>query len=281
LDTRQYFKLFPTLYTVYKLNDDNELQFTYSYRVDRPGYALLNPAKHYATPYNYLQGNPDLQPAFVQNLELGYTYKKELNLTAYYTATHDRFSNITVQDNVNHLFYDSFQNLGLSMNTGLRLSAPVHPANWWEISLTVEGYYQKEASNYLQGSYDYRKFSYDGTTTQSFTINKKIGLKAEVTAFYNAPGIQGIFKAGQNSEVDAGIKTNILNGNGTLKLAFGDIFYSNTYHISVNYLNQNNGFYQRNDTRNGTLSFSYRFGKNVTAARKRSTSNDEEGKRAQ
>ena len=281
LNIKQYFKLFPTLYTVYKLNDDDQLQFTYSYRVDRPGYALLNPSRHYATPYNYLQGNPDLQPAFVQNIELGYTFKRDYNITAYYTATHDMFSNITVQENVHDLFYDSFQNLGLSVNTGLRLSAPFHPTSWWDMTTLIEGFYQREASAYLQGSYDYRKFSYDVNTTQSFTINKKLGLKAEITAFYNAPGIQGIFTNSHNSEVDAGIKATILHGQGTIKLAAGDIFYGNTYHISVNYLNQNNGFFQTNDTRNCTLSFTYRFGKNVAAARKRATSDEEESKRAQ
>jgi outer membrane receptor protein involved in Fe transport len=281
LNKKQYFKLFPTLYTVYKLDDDNQLQITYSYRVDRPGYALLNPAKHYATPYNYLQGNPDLQPAFIHDIEFGYTFKKEYNITAYYTATHGRFSNITVQDNAHNLFYDTFQNLGLSANMGLNLSVPVHVANWWEMTNIVSGYIQHEASQYLQGSYNYHKFSYDGSTTQSFTLNKKLGLKAEITARYSAPSIQGIFKANQNSEVDAGIKATVLHGQGTIKLAAGDIFYGNTYHLSVNYLNQNNGFYQTNDTRNGTLSFSYRFGNIVKAARKRATADEEESKRAQ
>jgi hypothetical protein len=145
----------------------------------------------------------------------------------------------------------------------------------------VEGYYQREKSDYLQGSYDYHKFEYDGNTTQSFTIDKKLGLKAEITGFYNSAGIQGIFKAGYNYNVDAGLKATILNGQGTIKLAAGDIFYSNTYHISVNYLDQNNGFYQKNDTRNATLSFSYRFGKNVAASRKRSTASEEEKQRAQ
>ena len=281
LNKRQYFKIFPTLFTVYKLDDNNDLQFTYGYRIERPEYARLNPAKHYATPYNYLVGNPSLQPAFVQNIELGYTYKKEYNITAYYTATHDFFSNITVQDNVNKLFYDTQQNLGLSLNTGIRISAPIRPTSWWEMNNLVEGYYQQEKSNYLQGSYNYHKFSYDGTTTQSFTIDKKLGIKAELTATYNSSGIQGIFRAQYNYDVDAGVKANILNGQGTIKLAAGDIFYSNTYHISVNYLNQNNGFYQRNDTRNGVLSFSYRFGKNIAAARKRTTASDEEKQRVQ
>jgi len=281
LNKKQYFKLFPTVYTVYKLDDNNELQVTYSYRVDRPQYAYLNPAKHYATPYNYLQGNPDLQPAFIQDIELGYTFKKEYNITAYYTATHDRFSNITVQDNAHDLFYDTFQNLGLSANMGLNLTVPVHVANWWDMNNMVSAYVEHEASQYLQGSYNYHKFSYDGSTTQSFTLNKKLGLKAEITARYEAPGIQGIFKANQNSEVDAGIKATILNGQGTIKLSAGDVFYGNTYHLTVNYLNQNNGFYQTNDTRNGTLSFSYRFGNTVKAARKRATADEEESKRAQ
>jgi outer membrane receptor protein involved in Fe transport len=281
LNTRQYLKLFPTLFAVYKIDNDNALQFTYSYRIDRPSYGYLNPARHYATPYNYLQGNPDLQPSFTQDIEIGYTFKKDYTITAYYTATHDLYSNVTVQDNVHDLFYDTFKNLGLSVNTGLRFSAQFSPTSWWEMSSTIEGYYLREASNYLQGSYDYHKFAYDGTTTQSFTISKKLGLKAEITGRYDSPEIEGIFKESQTSEVDAGIKATVLHGQGTIKVAAADIFYGEAFHASVNYLNQNNGFYQTNDTRAETLSFSYRFGKNVADSRKRSTADEEESKRAQ
>lgn len=281
VNRNQYFKLFPTLFMGYKIDDNDELSFTYGYRIDRPEYNRLNPFKLYLSPYDYLVGNPALQPAFVQNFELSYTYAKQYTVTAYYTATHDMFSNITVQDNVKNLFYDTQQNLGLSLNTGLRLTAPIHPSDWWDMTTTVEGYYQQEKSAYLQGSYNYHKFSYDAYTTQSFTINKAMGLKAEISGTYTAQGIQGIFVGNANYDIDAGIKTNILNGQGTLKLAAGDIFFSNTYHIQVNYLNQNNGFYQRNDTQNISLSFTYRFGKNVAASRSRSTASDDEKRRAQ
>lgn len=281
LNKRQYFKLFPTLFVTYKIDGNNELQLNYGYRIERPGYALMNPAKHYANPYSYLVGNPSLQPAFVQNIELGDTYHKDFNITAYYTATHEVFSNITVQDNVNKIFYDTQANLGLSVNTGIRLSAAFHPASWWNMTFMTEGYYQQEKSVYLEGSYNYHKFSYDATTTQSFTIDQKLGLRAEITGTYNSSAIQVIFKNGINYFVDAGLKATVLNGQGTIRLAVADIFYSNTYRISVNYLNQDNGFYQRNDTRNGSLSFSYRFGKNIAGSRKRSTSSDEEKQRAQ
>jgi outer membrane receptor protein involved in Fe transport len=224
LNKRSYLKIFPTVYATYAINEKNELQLTYSYRIDRPGYALLNPSKHYATPYNYIVGNPGLQPAFIQDLELGYTYNKDFNLTAYYTSTHDLFTNITVQDNIKNLFYDTFENVGLSLNSGLRFSGAFHPAAWWDMSAVIEGYYMKEKSDYLQGSYDYHKLSYDANATATFTLDKNSGLKAEITGYYYGPGIQAIFRNSHISDIDAGVKINVLNGQGTIKLAANDIF---------------------------------------------------------
>lgn len=280
-DKRQYFKLFPTFFALYKPDELNQLQFTYGYRIERPEYNRLNPARQYSNPYSYLVGNPSLRPAFVQNIELGYTYNKRYNLTAYYTATHDVFSNITIQDNINKVLYNTHQNLGLSLNTGIRLSTAFQLNSWWEMSTMLELYYQREKSAYQQGSYDYHQFSYDGNTTQSFTIDKLHGIKAELSVMYDSFGIQGIYKIGYNYNVDAGIKVTVLNGQGTIKLSAGDIFNSNNYHVSVNYLNQNNGFFKRNDTRYGALSFSYRFGANIATARKRNAGIDEEKQRTQ
>jgi len=274
-----YFKLFPTLFADYKIDDYNDLQFTYGYRIERPGYTRLNPFKYYITPYSYITGNPALQPAFVQDIELTYTYNKTFSFTGFYTATHDLFSEITVQDNVDKSFYYNEENLGLSLSSGLRFTAPVTMTNWWSMTTNVEAEYRQEESGYLQGSYNYKKFAYDGGTTQSFTLDKKSSLKAEINVLYNSPDIQGIFRNGHYFDTDLGVKTNVLNGKGTLKIAANDIFHSEAYSTSVNYLDENNGFVQRNDTRNLNMSFSYRFGSSIAAARKRVTSSDEEKSR--
>ena len=257
-----YFKLFPTLFADYKINDNNELQLTYGYRILRPEYARLNPFKYYITPYNYLTGNPALQPAFVQDIELTYVYNKTISYTAFYTAQHDIFSNITVQDNAEKLFYDTQANLGLSLNSGLRFAAPVTLTDWWSMTINAEAEYRQEKSVYLQGSYNFKKVSYDAGTVQSFTIDKQSGIKAEIDMTYDSPDIQGIFRNGHYFDTDLGVKTNVLNGRGTIKLAASDIFYSEKYHVNVNYLDQNNGFIQKNDSRNANLSFTYHFGGN-------------------
>lgn len=281
LNHRNYFKLFPTAFIQYKINNDNELQLNYAYRIERPEYNRLNPAKRFSSPYNVYVGNPALQPAFVQNVELSYTYKQQYNITAYYSATHDVFTNINIQDNQTKIYYGTQANLGLSVNAGIRLTAEFHPATWWDMTVIGEGFRQQEKSAYLSGSYDYRLLSYDATLKQSYTIDAKTGLKAELSGTLNGPGLQGIYRANHNSEVDAGIKTNILNGMGTLRLAANDIFNTNNNYISINYLDQHSGFFHHIESRNVALSFSYRFGKNVAASRSRSTASEEERKRAQ
>jgi outer membrane receptor protein involved in Fe transport len=280
LNTNRYFKLFPSAFVVYKLSSNHELNFTYGYRISRPEYTRLNPFKSYTSPYTYLVGNPALQPAFIHNAEVGYTYKGQYNATLYFRQTNGYFSNITVQDNVNKLYYDTQQNLDLSRETGLSLSFPIKPAPWWEINNYLQGSLKQERSGYLQGSYNYRRLGAYLNTNNAFTISKAQGLKAELSAWYSSPSIQGIYKLAHTYDVSAGVRKTIMQGQGTLRLAVNDLFYGNAYRINVNYLNQRNGFYEKNDTRSITFSLSYRLGSDVTATRKRNTASEEEKRRA-
>lgn len=280
LNLNRYFKLFPTLFVMYKLDANNDFNFTYGYRINRPEYVRLNPFKSYSSPYTYLVGNPALQPAFIHNAEVGYTYKGQYNATLFYRHTNNYFSNITVQDNVNKLFYDTQQNLELSREAGVALSFPVKPAAWWEINNYLQGTIHQERSGYLNGNYDYHLWRAYLNTDHAFTLSKKHNLKAEASAWYSSPSIQGIFKVAHTYDVSAGVRKTILNGQGTMRLAVNDIFYGNAYRINVNYLNQRNGFYEKNDTRSVTFSLSYRLGSDVTAARRRNTASEEERRRA-
>ena len=275
-----YFKLFPSLVSTYALNEHNELQFTYGYRIERPEYRRLNPLKIYKNPYNILQGNPALQPAFIQNFELSLVLKKQFVFSAYYTVTNDRFSNATVQNDHDKLFTDIQENLGRLINTGFRQTIPLKPFSWWDITATAEEYYQQDRVSYLGSGTTYNKFAFDINATQSFTIDKKYGIRAELSGFYYSDESEGIFRGGGASEVDAGLKANLFSGNASIKIAAGDVFYGNTSTYKVNYQAQNNGFFQKNDTRTLSINFSYKLGKSVAASRKRNTAGEEEKQRA-
>jgi hypothetical protein len=52
-----YFKIYPTAYLNYNLNENNTFSANYSRRVNRPSYSNLNPFRFYTTPFNYFEGN--------------------------------------------------------------------------------------------------------------------------------------------------------------------------------------------------------------------------------
>ncbi|MEO6849024.1 MAG: outer membrane beta-barrel family protein, partial [Mucilaginibacter sp.] len=260
LHKNNYFKLFPTVYFQYPVSKDNELNFYYGKRISRPDYWRLNPFKYYTSPYTYLEGNPFLQPSFTNSFELSDTYEQNYGIAAFYDRTIDVFSNITQQNNITKVFFDTQDNLGKSIQTGLYGFATFNLMNWWSLDSYIRGTYKIEQSAYLQGSYDYHKMTGYGSITNDFTISKKNGLRAEISGWYSTPGIQGIFKVGRRYDLSSAVSKSIFNGQGNLRLSVSDILNSNKYKIDVNYLDQQNGFVETNDTRIVNFTFSIRFG---------------------
>ncbi len=67
-----YFKLFPSLFVWYKLNDTHGLMFYYGVRINRPDYSHVNPFRYYITDFSLKTGNPSLKPAIMNVVEATY-----------------------------------------------------------------------------------------------------------------------------------------------------------------------------------------------------------------
>jgi ferric enterobactin receptor len=64
--------LAPSFVLSHKLDKTESIKFSYSYRLQRPGYNQLNPFYNISDPHNISTGDPDLKPEFGHNFELGY-----------------------------------------------------------------------------------------------------------------------------------------------------------------------------------------------------------------
>jgi outer membrane receptor protein involved in Fe transport len=120
-----YFKLYPTLHTGYKLSESQSLSANFARRVQRPGAQDLLPYRVYQDPLNYRQGNPNLKPQQTDSYELAWQYRKG---PAYYLATaYYRESSNGVTDVVSDLgggvLLTTRENLATSRNGGLELVA--------------------------------------------------------------------------------------------------------------------------------------------------------------
>jgi len=280
INTNNYLRIFPTAFITYKASENNEFGFAYSKRIERPDYRQLNPAKTYASPYNYFSGNPFLKPAIINNFQLSYTLHQNYTFAAVYTQTKDLASNVTVQDNINKTYFNTQQNIGTIKDIGAEFSSVHHPASWWEITNIAQGYFRKQTSDQPGNSYNDQQFYYYLKTDHSFTIDKEHGWKAEIGAWYLSPVQQGTLHIDKTYDLSTGISKTVLNKQGTIRFSASDLLYKNPYRIDINNNGQNNGIYQKNDTRTFTVNFSYKLGKTVKAARKRSTASEEERRRA-
>ena len=104
--TRSYFDPFPTAYIGYttsplgKLQQPISVSASYTRRIKRPNYYMLNPFKAYVDAYSYMTGNTELTPEFNNDVELNFSWTQYLNMTFIFAHTQDMFSSkVTVFPN--------------------------------------------------------------------------------------------------------------------------------------------------------------------------------------
>ncbi len=87
------FSLFPSVFASYKLNEEDNLQASFSRRINRPNFFQLNPFPDFSDSLLLSRGNPGLVPEFTNSFELSYQniFSRDHNVlaTAYYKRATD------------------------------------------------------------------------------------------------------------------------------------------------------------------------------------------------
>jgi hypothetical protein len=117
-------------------------------------------------------------------------------------------------------------------------------------------------------------------TNNTFSFKK--GWTAELNASLNSGGRDGYMVAKPQWALSTGVQKTILKNKGTLRFNITDIFWTNLPNAVITYPGKYiEKWHAFRESRVGTLSFTYRFGKNtVQAARRRTTGSEEERQRA-
>ena len=80
-------------------------------------------------------------------------------------------------------------------------------------------------------------------------------------------------------QVSTGVQKQVLKNQGTLKLSLNDVFYSQKFSATVKYQDIDVKIRGIQDSRRGTLTFTYRFGKPIqNQPKKKSSGLDEESR---
>jgi iron complex outermembrane recepter protein len=274
---RNYTQLFPTAYLQYSANEKNQFVINYGKRINRPNYQDLNPFIHFLDRYTFEQGNPNLKPQFSHNIELSHTYKGFLTTTLNYSNTTDIIQQVLEQNELTNETMIKKANIATRNQFGIAVSANKEIKKWWTSSV-----YVNVSNNHFKGIVNNENISISinalmAQVQQQFKWGK--GWAAELGGFYRSKAVEGVIFIRGIAQVSAGLSKQVLKNKGSIRLNVRDIFAGGTYKGYSKYGTVDAQFTDINDSRAGSLSFTYRFNKGKLKAgsnRKNNGASDEQ-----
>jgi ferric enterobactin receptor len=280
--------LFPSVFLSQKLGGKQELQLSYTRRVNRPNFFQLIPFIDYSDSLNIKKGNPNLVPEFTNSFEFSYMktmkgnntflasiyYKYTTNLITSYIDTF--YNTIAGKEDL----LSTFVNANSSRTMGGELTTINTITRWLDITANVNVYNSKINTANVDEQTQPALWSWFGKFNSNFKLPGKF--KLQITATYQSktnlpvnsnsgqmggpPGMsaqsasQGYIKPFYG--IDAAINRSFLkNDAATITLSISDIFRSriNDQYSSSPYFTQS--YYRLRDPQMIRLNFTYRFGK--------------------
>lgn len=279
VNKQDYFKLFPSVYALYKASDNHQIGFSYGKRIIRPQYGMLNPFRSYNTPYSYSTGDPKLQPAIAHNFSLQYTLKAKYNFDLYYRYEKDPFSEILYQDYATNTTISQFTNISSNLSTGLEFNTNLQVFQWWEVGTMASIGYQENNFQGANGNMQViDSWTFYANASNRFTLNKKKDLLAEANFFYVSPAVNGAIRTSNMSSLSVSFKKRFFDGNGELSLIFSDIYKGERQTNTTRYANQYSRYKTYGDSQSFRIQFRYRFGNQKLGEGKTRQSTEEQNR---
>jgi iron complex outermembrane receptor protein len=269
LDTfeNDYFSLFPSAFLTYKLSQASQLQLNYSRRINRPRTRQLNPFPDLEDPFNIRRGNPFLLPEYIDAFELGYAFnKKRQTVTAslYYRMMHDMIQRIRRIDTLTNVSTRTYENLSSGTSLGVELVYVGKLTKWLNFNSSFNFF-----RSVIDGgeNLNNRGYGYTGRMMATFRLPKSYNL--QLSGFYRGPSPTAQGRRNGMGSINLAVQKRILKDKGNISLNVRDIFNIMRFQVDIDDPLFYQVFDRKWETRQATLTFSYRFGKQQFEQRRR------------
>ncbi len=298
--------LFPSVFLTYKLNDEDNIQLSFSRRINRPSFFQMIPFTDFSDSLILQRGNPALVPEFAHSVELTYqnVFSKGHNLlvSAYYKQTDNLITRYAAQEFDETLgrnvVISSFANTNSSQAYGVELTVKNTFWKMLELSSNLNFYNSILNAENIEASLHNEQFTYFIKENLSLKLPKSFTFQTngsyQSRTSFDTGGGGGGGRGGGNYGgpsstaqgytipvwyVDASIRKDFWKRTGSLTLSIQDIFRSRktgSHTESTGIFIQDT--WRRRDAQLVRLTFSYRFGKfDVSLFRRKNTRSESEG----
>lgn len=277
------FSLFPSAFVTYKLNDLDNIQLSYTRRINRPNFFQTMPFTDYSDKETLRRGNPELEPEFQNSLEFSYQnilkdghnilfslyYKRNTNLITSQFESGENLEGNTVP-------LITYGNSKSSQAYGSEVTLKNNFFKIIDLTTNVNVYQsQVDATNITDGLKIDRLSWF---LKENIQVKLPAGFSVQLSGEYRSkasftpdggsrmPWQPGPTNTSQgytlsNWFIDAALRKDVLSKKGTLTLNVNDIFKTRrngTYSESGLFILEQ---YRYRDPQVVRLNFSYRFGK--------------------
>jgi outer membrane receptor protein involved in Fe transport len=219
-----YFSLYPTAAISRKIQEGEEIQLTYSKRVNRPSFHSLSPFIDYSNSPNLRGGNPFLKPEYIHSLELGYMklwtntslmpsifYKRTVDLISRYRVTYlDTFSLAT------------YENIASADAFGFEIILNQTITKWWKLNLSGSLFRTIINGENIDPDLTNDDLSYSGNINSNIRINSKISFQTNL--MYRGPRVMPQGRRKEMVFVNAGLRYTAIQNKLTFNLNVRDVF---------------------------------------------------------
>lgn len=264
-----YTRLYPSVFLSQKLASEQQVQLSYSRRVNRPRGWDTNPFIDVSDPLSYNQGNPNLKPEDVHAFELGYSkyFKKVSFITSLYLRqTNDVIQRVRSEPDENGITLTTPQNLTRNISSGLELISRVDVAKAWNFTANVNLYQSKINGAPEFGIIERSGFTWNANLTNNFNLPYNISM--QLRADYRASEVMAQGKRNAMYGVDAGAKYDFPDKKSSLSLNVRDVFSTRRWSMTTEANNSIIDFERYMQGTMANLTYSYRFGKTTFTAKK-------------
>jgi len=273
---RTYTDFFPNVSIAYDDQKKSVLSASIGRRITRPNYQDLNPFESRTSEISAWKGNPFLNPNYITNYQLTYSFNRKLVISNTYSITKDFFANVfEITDGAGNIL--SPRNLQRAINNGLSVSYPLRVSKWWEFTTFLVYNYSSFNGTIGNTVIDLKANIYNFRIQNSLNLPRKITM--ELTYYYSSPWIWGgTVNVDGGYSINFGIKKDFLNKKLLLQLTGSDIFRTRSdYHYKSNYGGKHVDGVITFDNQRFGINMTYKFGnQKAKATKKRKSAIDDD-----
>jgi len=216
---QHYTSLFPSAYFSRKITSNKTISASYSKSLRRPSFQDLSNDIIKINDFQFVLGNPDLQPEFIDKYELNYQHKKS-NISVYYNNTREAINGVYfLEDDV--AFYKKF-NAGSQIEFGIEYRVSKKINDWWFVNFSSYLYNRKYVDE--QDISLFEKTTFGVKLYNNFKISKTTSF--DLATRYRSPKSDAFYELYELYTTIIGFKKTFYNKKLSLRIDFKDVFNS-------------------------------------------------------